>query len=351
MTIADVAHEVSIYGASLKPPTGRSGPAYLLRRFFREQLGRTQASAPLNGRPWFPSAENLTLIRGSQLPYFCPRLEMLLIRDGPIAEKISPELGFTFMVGRVLHLTLQNFVLAPLLLGGWRCLRCGKCYGYCPPDSIEELVALPVIKASQFVPRPRQCKKCGGKVFEYVEPAFADLSLGLSAHLDGLIDLGGRIYLLEIKSMADWRFNLLSDSLLEAELVQMGGYNLLLRRRSAIRIAGGLLVRVSKKLDSRLRLTDLEFFEVEMSGDVEKVILEKISCFRKACQLYSSGEWRLPPPVCSSPRDFKACVKGEVCRREIAGAAGQLEGQKEVVLDVSEGKGECQGESAEIEEV
>lgn len=154
------------------------------------------------------SSMNLMLPSESQLPppvpdqnyrvshvvKLCPREEVLRhINKTPKPEKIDAKSRRIFDIGRAFHTLVQNewFGKWGWLQGDWECTGCHQ-------RQLETI-------------RPKCCKNCFKSEFFYHEPEPSHPTLGITAHLDGILVNGGKKRVLELKTTHSMQFNLVSN--------------------------------------------------------------------------------------------------------------------------------------------
>lgn len=124
----------------------------------------------------------------------CPRQEVLRhIHKVKRIDKIDAKLRKTFDFGRAFHTLVQNewFGDWQWLHGTWECLRC-------------EHKVLESFK-------PKLCPKCFKNRFEYIEPELSSIKTGVTGHLDGILKVNGKKYVVELKTTNSMQFNLIAN--------------------------------------------------------------------------------------------------------------------------------------------
>jgi hypothetical protein len=139
----------------------------------------------------------------------CARYKLVRMREE------SPQDRYMFSIGKAYHWMFQNLLFPhggdtimtrdcqanrveavgdadDLFLGWWKCESCaethaGKGTGY-----------------HSWIPRPKQCRKCGGHEFEFREAAAA--RDGFISHQDGGIRYNGKVYHVEFKTINGFFF-------------------------------------------------------------------------------------------------------------------------------------------------
>lgn len=131
-------------------------------------------------------------LRGHRLYDVCPMEEALcsihsVVRD---SKKVHPALKAIFTMGTGIHTALQDHLLAPYLVGAWRCNGCSKLYRHEDGDVL--------------IRRPKRCtsKKCPNSNWEedvvnnwhlpgfsYIEREIKHSQPHLVCHVDGLISM------------------------------------------------------------------------------------------------------------------------------------------------------------------
>lgn len=169
-----------------------------IKGLIKERFSRSEVRAPL--RPG-------DKVRASGLYKICPREEVLAARHQVMrTDDISADLHLIFGHGYAIHHYLQNELLPDLgvLLGSWRCTHCAKAHG-----RFKKGVPLEWC----LRPRPRKCRRCSNRSFEYEEASLADDKLLITGHPDGFLVIPSYpgIGLLEAKTVsgrgaADVRF-------------------------------------------------------------------------------------------------------------------------------------------------
>lgn len=154
------------------------GPANvveLLDIFLRKREKQQKEIHPRTG--WHPSS----------FCGMCPRSYVIRKLEGLKEEPLEPSLIRLFDTGHAHHYWYQNEYFGPMgiLWGPWRCLKCNTVdWGFRQKD---------------------KCSKCGGKEFLYeeipVRAKLPDCIEPVNGHADGLIQICGKWYLLEIKTI------------------------------------------------------------------------------------------------------------------------------------------------------
>jgi hypothetical protein len=176
----------SLVGGVVKDPTQEVTLKGLIERHF----STVREKPPLNSESY---------LRVSSFSSLCMREEVLASRGDHVRnEEISSDTNLIFAHGSGLHWALQNLVLPQLpdvLVGVWRCLRCGKRHG----------------SEKVWVPRPVMCDSAACRrrktqedaTFFYEELHFTDVELNIGGHPDGFLCLLGQETpgVLEVKSI------------------------------------------------------------------------------------------------------------------------------------------------------
>lgn len=154
----------------------------------------------------------------SEMGYYCPRREVLKNLFNIQEEKdITPSSQFVFDTGTIFHKIFQDQYWGPLgiLIGKWRCQRCGKVIG-----TDQEMVPMPInacecIREKDATDKPckdciwkedsvlqRHCQLCykwGNWTYEEIGVFCPELNL--TGHADGILLLNGKKILLEMKTI------------------------------------------------------------------------------------------------------------------------------------------------------
>jgi hypothetical protein len=135
----------------------------------------------------------------SKVPTLCPRTMVIAQRlNVPLVDASDAQARWRMDKGSALHSVLQEMWLGPqkLLLGGWRCPRCGHVHGAAegatPPFWVADPGAWVTPQSSVLL--PDVCEKCGLKWhpmnrFHYVEPWVVSTDLLIRGRTDGLLRL------------------------------------------------------------------------------------------------------------------------------------------------------------------
>jgi rubrerythrin len=117
-----------------------------------------------------PPMGMLTMVRASDLPYFCARAEVIRAVASITFEKaVTWKEKIRMARGTAMHRMLQNEILPAMgaIDGWWTCDQCGY--------------------HSNFGQQPEKCFQCGNEDgFSYQEPVLECSEFGLTGHCDGL---------------------------------------------------------------------------------------------------------------------------------------------------------------------
>lgn len=154
-----------------------------------EQFTQTRTIPPLTAKGF---------VRGSAFASLCPREEVLAAIHGVVrTEDLDANSLVNFALGTGIHVALQEEILPAIgvILGEWSCLTCARHYG--------GMDGKPGFDLELMVARPKQCPKCEGTTFKYVEQFFRNEEYRITGHPDGFLKVPGRegIGLLEAKSI------------------------------------------------------------------------------------------------------------------------------------------------------
>jgi len=302
-----------------------------MKGYIQAQLEQPEDWSPLSGYPFF-DVEHNTFIRTSSLPYFCARREAILFIEHLLSgkkpvETIPAYINWAFVVGRAVHKALRQ-VIAPLLVGIWRCSKCGavlytdmdgnvvKVYERAPDREEAVTATTPLGKYPQS-----ECPVCLCKEednFSYVEPYLVSEKLGLSGHCDGLLQLPmyNNLVLLEIKTMSQWRYKKFEDAPLPSEIIQIAGYALLCKEILKLDIRKGMLLRVAKDFDKKVKLTlsNISATVFDIPQEAGQMILAEVEQYKRFAHDLAgkNSEVVLPKRHCESPNDVQCPVK-EIC--------------------------------------
>lgn len=188
-----------------------------------------------------------TPYRISGLARMCPREQVLRARHRvPKREIIDARLRRTFDVGHAFHSLIQNewFGEWGWLWGEWKC-------GHCPR------VVLGF--------RPRQCE-CGHPAeFRYVEPVIFDSEHNLTGHCDGIIQWGGKKYVVEFKTCNSQVFQfMIRNNPMSDHLDQVNLY------MHYLNVAQGFVVYFCKE-DASWREFEVRYDRVRVDGLLKKI--------------------------------------------------------------------------------
>lgn len=173
-----------------------------------EGLESTRSVAPPGPDTWFSI---------SKAPTLCPRAMVMVNRLSiPMVDAPDAQMRWRMDKGTALHSVFQELWLGPqkLLLGGWRCPRCGHVHGAAqgvtPPFWVADPGAWVTPQSSVLL--PDECEKCKLKwhpmdPFHYVEPWVVDTSLKIRGRTDGLLRLPAHYAeFLDIKTTSSLRY-------------------------------------------------------------------------------------------------------------------------------------------------
>lgn len=239
------------------------------------------------------------LLYASQIGRLCAREEVLAARGGVTRKRGGDSaLGLSAKRGSGMHWSLQNEVLAPWLLGAWRCRGCGK-------------VAGPEIR------RPDGCG-CGyspadhRSAFEYEERRVVDVQLGISGRMDGvLVPLRGEsegLGVLEIKSVSERRAKEVEKTPDVSHVLQVQAYMLVTGLRWGV-----LLYWNASKFKDPL-------FEYVLEAD-EELHAELRALLTGLWAAIEDRDLDLPERVCAGP----CCTRAEECQLRKQCFAGYVE--------------------------
>ena len=133
--------------------------------------------------------------RVSHVIKLCPREEALrFVHQIPRIDKVEAGLRRTFDMGKAFHTLVQNewFGRWGWLLGDWECLRCRKMH--------------------RDTTIPKSCQSCFQSDFFYHELTPANEEHGITAHLDGVLLVGGKRKILELKTANSMQFGLVANT-------------------------------------------------------------------------------------------------------------------------------------------
>lgn len=135
-------------------------------------------------------------IHVSDLPKFCARC--FVLNDFSVKRRFllprNNKLNYTNLVGHLYH-TLGRNLLKKNLVGDWECINCGKIY--------------------TFALKPEACKECLCTMFSYNEHRLnlkVTSDINLIGSVDAIVDIHGKYYIVEMKSMKLEYFNKLSNA-------------------------------------------------------------------------------------------------------------------------------------------
>jgi hypothetical protein len=226
-----------IYAAANTPTT--------IEDLIQRDFDREGQKEPLTAKTW---------VRASSIAYMCAREEVLVSRTGAVRpnEFTGVDSQLIALHGTALHWAVQNQLLAPYLVGRWKCTNCGFCRGgYNLQEKGQDLhkVLHEAIESSavdyedckvqalgNLIPRPNVCWKCGAEhqddqwpLFEYEEQWWGDQDLLVGGHNDGFIQVPWRsgLGILEVKSIGNHRVWMVRDVPMEAHVIQLHVYMML----------------------------------------------------------------------------------------------------------------------------
>lgn len=237
------------------------GPSSLIA-YLDSELPSTQTDAPM---------AHDAVIRVSHLINLCPREEALRASHNvDRTKRVDRSLRAVFDIGKAFHTLVQNEWLSKVLIGGWRCPRCG------------------VITHSEGRPE----HGCGEPLL-YVEPEILDPSIGVIGHADGVVRLGGKKYVIELKTINSFLFSALHNGPQRRHVLQAAMYTHLLG-------TDGAVILYFNKDDASLR----EFFLAPQPAVVGQ-ILSRLQETRTAIK-----ERRVPDSrICEN----KSCARAKSC--------------------------------------
>jgi len=225
-----------------------------------------------------------TMFRASGIYYMCPRAEVLrsLI---PKKDTISPALRAKFDIGHAMHHWYQNKYLGPMgiLRGNWKCVVCGE-----------------VVKDS-LLPKTN-CSNCDARRYEYEEMYFVNTEWSISGHLDGILDIKGKEWLMDLKTIDPSMFKSLKAPLPAAEY-QVQVYMWL----CGLPIQQGVVVYIDKSAND---VTPIKEFKIEYSEPTINEVKGKITSYK-----LSMANRTLPMRSCESCTNRKArsCPYSDEC--------------------------------------
>lgn len=221
--------------------------------------------------------------QASQMYSVCPRRQVMDERH-PITTVHSAKTKAKFAIGHALHHWYQNKYFGPMgiLRGNWMCLRCQKRYKDC------------------LMPT-EPCKKCGSKDgYEYEELTVRSTEWDIAGHVDGILDIDGVSYVMDIKTMDPDMFKRLTAPYAPA-VFQVNLYMWMLN------IHRGVLIYLDKSANG---ITPLKEFPVDFDPEAITVMQSKVSSYRIA-----KSSKTLPPRLCAEvacPR-ARGCPHSEQC--------------------------------------
>jgi hypothetical protein len=133
--------------------------------------------------------------RVSHVIKLCPREEVLrYLYQIKRVDKVEATLRRTFDIGKAFHTLVQNdwFGKWGWLVGDWECTSCHKMF----ENSVN----------------PKVCDKCFQTNFFYHELTPASEEHGITAHLDGVLFVGGKKKVLELKTTNAMQFGLVANT-------------------------------------------------------------------------------------------------------------------------------------------
>ena len=233
----------------------------------------------LESRKEVPIPNTGTVYRVSGLSKMCPREEVLRhIHSVKKYQAIDARLQRIFDFGTAIHEYVQNHWFADWLIGEWRCDLCG---------------------AMQQGKRPVGCS-CGSQDFRYKEIKMYLEEYLISGHTDGVLDIGGKHVLLEIKTCSSKQYeiiNLMKRKPMQAHLEQVQLYMWMLGVNEAV------ILYLEK--DESL----LAEFLVKRDDSVAEMLVKRVIDARKGM------ESKTPPPreIC----DSQTCARAKACSTRI----------------------------------
>jgi len=137
-------------------------------------------------------------IRVSSIPYMCPRDEVWYALTDELQYKEKERLRITFDFGKAFEGIIRDNYLAPMeiLKGDWECAKCGYVV-----QSEEEKLIKPYYG----------CPSCNAIRWKYHESELVNEQYKITGHCDGIVELDGNDYVLEIKSCNAYFFKLFKN--------------------------------------------------------------------------------------------------------------------------------------------
>lgn len=188
----------------------------------------------------------------------CPRQHVLSVLRKYKRASIEPSLRRIFDVGSAMHAWYQNnyFAQMHILWGKWKCLRCdGISWGLLPGE--------------------KNCSHCGRSArWEYKEvpikaPLPGNFQKQIVGRSDGIIQISGKWYLLEIKTINEYGFTWMKNAKdahraqvqVYAELIRQDFVDLseVLKATVVIPEISGILIFYINKNNSLEKIWPLEF--------------------------------------------------------------------------------------------
>jgi hypothetical protein len=272
-----------------------------------------------------PDFRDQSYLHASSMDDYCPRERMIMEIFGLTAERPAFPLNmmWTFEIGKMIHARIQNELLGQgrVLIGKWRCVRCGCMVGGDMPD--------------QWVPMPEEGMDCEAvsrvysvgaspHVWKHSEAHAVDPELGIGGDIDGgVLCPDGEVSGLEIKSISQSGHSRLRGVMPEHK-TQANVYMKLfgLRRQTFIYASKGWhpdAERTVKDVNGNFR--NGPFYETEALRD-EKVIADFVTKRRAELaaqkEAKETGGESYPPrllPACATQFTGKAksCPVKELC--------------------------------------
>jgi len=209
----------------------------------------------------------------------CPRMRILgHFLPKPEAQKITVSARQTFDMGHAWHKWVQERYLARMgiLKGKWKCIACGyNWFGKSQPE----------------------CPGCNRKgTIQFREVPVSNEEHEIQGRADGIIELFGTDYVLDIKTINEWGFMRLAEPSKEhiAQITLYMGF---------LRIQRGILWYFCKPPDGlkdlgALRGRPTKEFWVEFDPEVRDEVLSRVAFYKKVWK-----EKRLPTQRMSGPQD------------------------------------------------
>jgi hypothetical protein len=222
------------------------------------------------------------ILRVSSLGYMCHREEILRARHKvKKIQKIGAVQQRVFDVGTAFHSFMQNNYFAKFLYGNWKCTQCG-------------LITENSMKT--------KCQ-CGSESLIYEELSLKSDLHKLTGHPDGILVKGDRRWLLELKTINDTGYKMVTDneSPKDDHIIQTNMYMAMLK------IVQCIAIYFNKNSGVWTQ------YYMKYNPQIVKGVLDKIAYMRKAI-----GDSSLPLPVrtcCASITCTRAknCPVSKVC--------------------------------------